>query len=68
MICEINITNIMVPKMIRLTVRATDESVPRILVKLMQERLCVGVSTQPERHEAPTRQDISDAFGSVMVN
>jgi AP-2 complex subunit alpha len=58
----------MILKMIRLTVRATDESVPRILVKLMQERLCVGVSTQPERHEAPTRQDISDAFGSVMVN
>ncbi|KAL7897892.1 Adaptor protein complex AP-2 alpha subunit [Trichoderma sp. SZMC 28014] len=55
-------------QMIRLTVRATDESVPRILVKLMQERLCVGVSTAPERHDAPTRQDISDAFGSVMVN
>lgn len=55
-------------KMIRLTVRATDESVPRILVKLMQERLSVGVSTLPDRHEPPTRQDISDAFGSVMVN
>lgn len=54
--------------MIRLTIRATDESVPTILLKLMQERLSAGVSTMPERHEQPTRQDISDAFGSVMVN
>lgn len=54
--------------MIRLTVRATDESVPRMLVKLMQERLSVGMSTLPERHEHQTRQDISDVFGSVMVN
>ncbi|KAL9480663.1 hypothetical protein ACSS6W_005449 [Trichoderma asperelloides] len=55
-------------RMIRLTVRATDESVPRILVKLMQERLSVGVSILLDRPEPPTRQDISDAFGSVMVN
>jgi AP-2 complex subunit alpha len=54
--------------MIRLTIRATDESVPQVLLKLMQDRLALGVSTLPERHEPPTRQDISDAFGSVMVN
>ncbi|KAM0253854.1 hypothetical protein ACHAQJ_007138 [Trichoderma viride] len=55
-------------QMIRLTVRATDESVPLVLIKLMQERLSNGVSTLPERHDLPTRQDITDAFGSVMVN
>jgi len=53
--------------MVRLTIRATDESVPAVLIKLMEERLSVGISTQPEVSEAPTRRDISDAFGNVMV-
>jgi AP-2 complex subunit alpha len=53
--------------MIRLTIRATDESVPPTLIKLMEERLAVGVSTQPEEYEGPTRREISDAFGNVLV-
>jgi len=53
--------------MVRLTIRATDESVPPVLIKLMEERLAVGVSTQPEDFEAPTRREISDVFGNVMV-
>jgi AP-2 complex subunit alpha len=51
-------------QMIRLTIRATDDSVPQLLLKLMQDRLSEGMSN---RVEQPTRQDISDAFGSVMV-
>ena len=54
--------------MVRLTIRATDESVPPVLIKLMEERLAVGVSTQPEAFEAPTRREISDAFGNVLVS
>jgi AP-2 complex subunit alpha len=53
--------------MIRLTIRATDESVPPVLIKLMEERLGVGISTQPEDFEPPTRREISDAFGNVLV-
>jgi len=53
--------------MIRLTVRATDDTVPPVLVKLMEERLAVGISTIPELYEGPTRREISDAFGSVLV-
>jgi AP-2 complex subunit alpha len=53
--------------MVRLTLRATDESVPPIIVKLMEERLSVGISTQPEVHEGPTRREISEAFENVMV-
>jgi AP-2 complex subunit alpha len=54
-------------QMIRLTIRATDESVPPILIKIMQERLEIGVSTQPEVFEPPTRREISEAFGNVLV-
>ena len=53
-------------QMIRLTVRATDDSVAPILCKLMQERLCTGISTKPAA-VTPTEGEISDAFGSVMV-
>ena len=53
--------------MIRLTIRATDESVPAVLMKIMEERLALGVSTRPERIEAPTRREISDAFANVLV-
>ncbi|PMD61967.1 Adaptor protein complex AP-2 alpha subunit [Hyaloscypha bicolor E] len=52
---------------VRLTIRATDESVSPILIKLMEERLAIGVSTAPETTEAPTFRDISDAFGNVLV-
>ncbi|KAI0154436.1 adaptin N terminal region-domain-containing protein [Xylariaceae sp. FL1272] len=55
-------------KMVRLTIRATDESVPAVLLKLMEERISAGVSTHPPLQEGPTRQDISDAFGNVMVS
>ncbi|KAJ3487340.1 hypothetical protein NLG97_g6432 [Lecanicillium saksenae] len=54
-------------QMIRLTIRATDDSVPAVLLKLMQDHLSMGVSAGPDLPEPPTRQDISDAFGNVMV-
>ncbi|KAH8600896.1 Adaptor protein-like protein complex AP-2 [Bisporella sp. PMI_857] len=54
-------------QMVRLTIRATDESVPAVLLKLMEDRLSVGVSAQPETFEPPTRREISDAFGNIMV-
>jgi len=54
-------------KMIRLTVRATDESVPPVLLKLMVERLSAGNSTMAEKHAVPTPREISEAFGNVMV-
>lgn len=54
--------------MIRLTIRATDDSVPAVLLKLMQERLAAGASSAPEHFEPPSREDISDAFRNVMVN
>lgn len=53
--------------MIRLTVRATDESVPPVLLRLMVERLSAGNSTMAAKHGAPTAREISEAFGSVMV-
>jgi len=53
--------------MVRLTIRATDESVPEVLIKMMEERLAVGVSTEPEVFEAPSRREISDAFGNILV-
>lgn len=40
--------------MVRLTIRATDESVPPVLMQLMEERLSVGASTVPELKEGPT--------------
>ncbi|KAI0008392.1 Adaptor protein complex AP-2 alpha subunit [Xylariaceae sp. FL0662B] len=55
-------------QMIRLTVRATDESVPPVLLKLMEERLAAGVSKEPESYEGPTRREISDTFSNIMVS
>ena len=55
-------------QMIRMTIRATDESVPAVLLKLMQERLSQGRSTSPEPREHPSRDQISDAFANVMVD
>lgn len=54
-------------QMFRLTIRATDDSVPAVLMKLMQERLEVGVSIRAERPEPPSKRDISDAFSNVLV-
>ena len=54
--------------MVRLTIRATDEAVPPVLFKLMEERLSAGQSNAPpERYQGPSRSDISEAFGNVMV-
>ncbi len=54
--------------MVRLTVRATDESVPPVLLKLMQERLAAGFSTAAEKHVAPTLNEIADTFSHIMVS
>lgn len=54
--------------MVRLTLRATDESVPPVLIKLMEERLAVGVSTRQEFMMPPTRREISDVFGNILVD
>lgn len=54
-------------QMVRLTIRATDESVPAVLLKLMEERLAAVESTAPEPRDAPTPSEISAAFGSIMV-
>lgn len=53
--------------MIRLTIRATDESVPPVLIKIMEERLQMGFSTEPEVYAPPSKRDISDAFGNILV-
>ncbi|PKS12222.1 hypothetical protein jhhlp_001521 [Lomentospora prolificans] len=56
-------------KMVRLTIRATDDIVPGILLKLMEERISAGLSTKPEMRgpQVPTRSEITDAFKNVMV-
>ena len=53
--------------MLRLTIRATDESVPEVMLKLMQDHLAAGEPIASERHEPMAREDISNAFGHVMV-
>lgn len=56
-------------QMIRLTIRATDETVPPVLLKLVQDRLALGISKKkPLQAEAPSRREISDAFSNVMVS
>lgn len=54
--------------MLRLTIRATDASVPPLLLTLMTDRLSTGTTPLPTtpRHD-PSRNDISDAFANVMV-
>jgi AP-2 complex subunit alpha len=53
--------------MVRLTIRATDESVPPVLLKLMQHRLARGFATHSEPLRPPTKREISDAFSNVLV-
>ncbi|EFX04216.1 ap-2 complex subunit alpha [Grosmannia clavigera kw1407] len=55
-------------QMIRFTIRATDESVPPVMLKLMQSRLAQGVSPYTESARQPTQRDISDMFGNVLVS
>ncbi|EAQ86912.1 conserved hypothetical protein [Chaetomium globosum CBS 148.51] len=54
-------------QMVRLTIRATEDALPPLLLKMMQERLSRGVSTAPERFTPPTVSEISDAFRGIMV-
>lgn len=56
-----------VSQMVRLTIRATDESVPSVMLKMMEERIGAGVSTLPETHFGPTPSEISDSFSNIMV-
>jgi AP-2 complex subunit alpha len=53
--------------MIRLTIRATDEAVPALLLALMVDRLAPGASTRGEQRPDLTRGEIADAFANVMV-
>lgn len=53
--------------MVRLTIRTTDESVPGVLIKIMEEKLACGIPTQPENPEPLSRHEISEAFGNVLV-
>ena len=59
--------SLMVRQMIRLTIRATDDSVPKILLKLMEERLAAGDNKFTEPAETLTHRDISDTFSNVLV-
>ena len=57
--------------MVRLTIRATDDSVPAPLLRLMEDRISTGFTTTsapntPLSH-GPTVDEISDAFRNVMV-
>ncbi|KAL1892552.1 hypothetical protein Cpir12675_004480 [Ceratocystis pirilliformis] len=57
-------------QVVRLTIRATDETVPPILLKLMEDRIAEGLPATMDMggiHSGPTRQEISDVFGNVMV-
>ena len=54
--------------MVRLTIRATDETVPPVLLKLMQERIAAGISTVVDKYVPPTATEISDSFRNVMVD
>jgi AP-2 complex subunit alpha len=37
------------------------------MIKIMEERLAIGISTQPDIMQAPSHRDISDAFENVLV-
>lgn len=49
--------------MVRVTIRATDDSVPPTLLKLMEDRLAAGASPKEERIDINRdHQHISDAL------
>ncbi|KAL2110400.1 hypothetical protein VUR80DRAFT_1202 [Thermomyces stellatus] len=56
-------------QMVRLTIRATDDTVPGALLRLMEELISAGMSTGPQDppSSGPTVDQISDAFRNVMV-
>ena len=53
--------------MVRLTIRATDDTVPPVLLKLLEERIAQGMSTVAEKYVPPTASEISDTFRNIMV-
>jgi AP-2 complex subunit alpha len=55
--------------MIRLTIRATDDAVAPVLIKMMQDKIAAGASTYASTPdtEQPSQEQISDAFANVMV-
>lgn len=53
--------------MIRLTIRATDKSIVGTLIKTMEQRLAIGVSTLPDTQENLTKREIDDTFGNILV-
>lgn len=53
--------------MVRLTIRATDESVPSVLLKQMEERIAAGVSTLPDVSYSPSTREVTDPFSNIMV-
>lgn len=54
-------------QMVRLTIRATDESVPHVLLKLMVDKIGAGMSTLPDVQVAPTPSEISASFSNILV-
>ncbi|KAK3988172.1 putative AP-2 complex subunit alpha [Cladorrhinum sp. PSN332] len=54
-------------QMVRLTIRATDDSVPPVMLKSMVDRLSQGVSNAPDRFDRPTASEITDSFRNIMV-
>lgn len=62
-------TNTEWQQMIRLTIRATDDAVTPILLKLMQEKLAAGIVSQSRQDELemPSQQEASESFANVMV-
>lgn len=50
-----------------MTIRATDEGVPPVLVKSMEDRLSAGLSIEPERKEQLSREEILDSYGDILV-
>lgn len=53
--------------MVRLTIRATDESVPATLMRLMEDRIASGVAPPQEKQLPSSKAEIDDAFSNVMV-
>ncbi|TVY89495.1 AP-2 complex subunit alpha [Lachnellula willkommii] len=54
-------------QMVRLTIRATDDSVPPVIIKTMEERLAIGISTHLDMMEPPSHRDISNVFENILV-
>jgi AP-2 complex subunit alpha len=53
--------------MVRLTIRATDDLVPPILLRLMVARLAVGAPVAAPEKESLTRREVGEVFKNIMV-